>query len=809
MSNDCVLKNFKKNKMKKSVRNANIILSILTLCYFFAGCKKTDEDSLKFPKIVASFTNTFDASTGTAVFTSTSKFGNNYFWDFGDGITSTQENPMHTYTKSGDFPVILKVTNSAGAVATITQTVNVTIIIPPTLLPVSIPISFDAVTVDYTTITGFGTQFSLVTNPFLSGTNSGASKVGKIEAGGASNFQGITIPFGTAVDFSINKKSITLQVYSTIVTDILVKLASGVNSARENEVLVQHKGTGWETLEFNFATSAVKSYIAGDAANGQAFVPTGSYKEIDLFVGFNLPGITSTFYIDDMMQVESTVVTPTCTADAVQSLMAANFNFTFSSDPGTVAAPSSVSGKIISDNTIYTFADNPKTTSTLNPSCKVGKITRTAGNLYGNSQIVLDAKIDFSANAGFKMKVYSPKAGTIVDVKLEDKAAGGTNKEVQITTTKANEWEELTFDFAAAETNKYDRLVIFFDLGGDNADVYYFDDLKLYARTVTPPPPFNGGLIVNGDFQAATSAPWIKGVSDNDPAPTVTMGTNTYYSVNVTTAGNSYDVNLSQKLNITQGKTYTLTFDAWSDVSRSIIAGIGLSGGSFANDAKTQDITTTRTTYTLTLSSAAFGAADARVLFDLGAAVGLVNIDNVSLVEGTGGGGTGGGCTGTLVAATAFPVDFESCQTFLPSNNFGAGLTSSIVVNPDKSGINTSAFVLQVDKPTGSDFYAGIQNPFPADLDLTKPFTMKIYSKKAGVVFNIGVNNSPDKPGVGLPGPQFATVAAANTWTLVTVTFTGLPPGSTANQLYIKPDNPMGDPAITAGSTYYIDDITQ
>lgn len=531
-----------------------------------------------------------------------------------------------------------------------------------------------------------------------------------------------------------------------------------------------------------------------------------------MFVGFNLPGITSTFYIDDIMQVEPTVVTPTCTADATQSLLAAGFNVTFSSDPGTVAAPSSVSGKIISDNTVYTYADNPKATSTVDPSCKVAKIVRTAGNLYGNSQIVLDSKIDFNANAGFKMKVYSPKVGSVVDLKLEDKAAGGTNKEVQVSTTKANDWEELTFDFAASETNKYDRIVVFFDLGGNNADTYYFDDLKLYPRTATPPPPFDGGLIINGDFQAATSAPWTVGVSTT-LAPTVTTGGNTYYSVNVTTAGNAYDVNLSQKLNITQGKTYTLTFDAWSDVNRSIIAGIGLSGGSFANDSKTQNINTTRATYTLTLSSATFGAADARVLFDVGAAVGVVNIDNVSLVEVTSGGGTGGGtgggCTGTLVAATAFPVDFESCQTFLSSNNFGAGITSSIVANPDKSGINTSSYVLQVDKPTGSDFYAGIQNPFPNDLDLTKPFKMKIYSKKAGVVFNIGVNNNPDKPTVGLPGPQYVTVATANVWTEVTITLTGVPPGSTANQLYIKPDNPQGDPAITAGSTYYIDDITQ
>jgi len=42
-------------------------------------------------------------------------------------------------------------------------------------------------------------------------------------------------------------------------------------------------------------------------------------------------------------------------------------------------------------------------------------------------------------------------------------------------------------------------------------------------------------------------------------------------------------------------------------------------------------INSTRTTYTYT-TTANFSATDARVMFDLGADTGLVNIDNVSLV---------------------------------------------------------------------------------------------------------------------------------------------------------------------------------
>lgn len=47
-------------------------------------------------------------------FSSNSQFATTYLWDFGDGNTSTQQNPTHTYTTAGTFPVKLKVT-SGGA----------------------------------------------------------------------------------------------------------------------------------------------------------------------------------------------------------------------------------------------------------------------------------------------------------------------------------------------------------------------------------------------------------------------------------------------------------------------------------------------------------------------------------------------------------------------------------------------------------------------------------------------------------------------------------------------------------------------
>lgn len=65
---------------------------------------------------------------GTINFTNTSTNGAYYFWDFGDGNTSTLENPSNTYTSSNTYPVQLIIfSNDSCFSDTITQ--NVTIVV--------------------------------------------------------------------------------------------------------------------------------------------------------------------------------------------------------------------------------------------------------------------------------------------------------------------------------------------------------------------------------------------------------------------------------------------------------------------------------------------------------------------------------------------------------------------------------------------------------------------------------------------------------------------------------------------------------
>ena len=80
-----------------------------------------DEPPIPGPKPVAGFTFTIDGLTVT--FENTSTNGETYSWDFGDGATSTEENPVHVYGGNGMYTVTLTATNPNGS-STTSQSVS-------------------------------------------------------------------------------------------------------------------------------------------------------------------------------------------------------------------------------------------------------------------------------------------------------------------------------------------------------------------------------------------------------------------------------------------------------------------------------------------------------------------------------------------------------------------------------------------------------------------------------------------------------------------------------------------------------------
>lgn len=95
-----------------------------------SGCTSTGTGSVTvYSGPVAGFTtDPSDLEPGefTVYFQNTSTGAVSWFWDFGDGNTSTLEHPQHTYQNPGTYIIWLIVTNANGCTDSISRTVEVT-----------------------------------------------------------------------------------------------------------------------------------------------------------------------------------------------------------------------------------------------------------------------------------------------------------------------------------------------------------------------------------------------------------------------------------------------------------------------------------------------------------------------------------------------------------------------------------------------------------------------------------------------------------------------------------------------------------
>lgn len=95
--------------MRKNLLLFLPVLALVAGAVIFTSCGGDDA----VPAPTASFTYTSDGRDVT--FTSTSTNATTYAWDFGDGKTSTEQNPTHTYDVFGKYTVKLAVTGESGS----------------------------------------------------------------------------------------------------------------------------------------------------------------------------------------------------------------------------------------------------------------------------------------------------------------------------------------------------------------------------------------------------------------------------------------------------------------------------------------------------------------------------------------------------------------------------------------------------------------------------------------------------------------------------------------------------------------------
>jgi hypothetical protein len=171
------------------------------------------------------------------------------------------------------------------------------------------------------------------------------------------------------------------------------------------------------------------------------------------------------------------------------------------------------------DGGVLTVINNPQS-SGINTSTKVGQMIKNTGQPWAGSYITLTDPIDFSTRKIFKMKVFSPKAGTKVLLKVENPGDNTIFYEKEMTTTVAGKWEELQFDYSKIDATKsYRNIVIIFDLGtkGDGSAnfTYLIDDIALLEGVIVPadaptkaapaPPAYNASKVISVFSEAYTN----------------------------------------------------------------------------------------------------------------------------------------------------------------------------------------------------------------------------------------------------------------------------------------------------------------
>jgi len=322
---------------------------------------------------------------------------------------------------------------------------------------IDLPVTFDVQGVNYT-VTDFGNNQTVdAVDP--NNANNKVKKTTKVN--GAETWAGTTIGtstgFATAIPLTAASSQMSVRVYSPAAgIRVLLKVEDHTNNQRSVETFATTTMSGeWETLIFDFNNQA-----SGTAAFNAAY----TYDMASIFFDFGNSGNGKVFYWDDVRKLSTNFVE---TVSLPLTFESNNLTYTWNDFDGGVV----------------TVVNNPQSGG-INTSAKVGKMVKNAGQIWGGSWIGLAAPIDFSTKKTFKVKVFSPRAGAKLLLKVENQNDGGINFEKEVTTTVAGGWETLSFDYSAINTaNTYQKIVLIFDLGtaGDGSAnfTFLFDDITL------------------------------------------------------------------------------------------------------------------------------------------------------------------------------------------------------------------------------------------------------------------------------------------------------------------------------------------
>lgn len=446
---------------------------------------------------------------------------------------------------------------------------------------------------------------------------------------------------------------------------------------------------------------------------------------------------------------------------------------------------------------------NPQSNG-INTTTKVGRMIKSAGQVWGGSVLILGAPINFSANKVFRMKVFSPRVGAKVLFKVENIADGNISFEKEVATTVANAWEDLAFDFNAINTaNSYQKIVLIFDLGtmGDGSAnfTYLFDDIR---QTNTLP----GLLVLPLDFESPSTT---YNFTNFDGGGTTVInnpqsaGINTSSKVSrmVKSAGQPWGgsfISLSSPINFSANKIFMMKVFS-PRVGAKVLLKVENSANPTQNFEKEVATTVANAWEDLVFDYSAINTANSYnnivLIFELGTiGDGSANFtflfDDIRLVN-------------AIPNTIALPLNFENTLLTYNFTDFDGGAVT-VLNNPHSGGINTSSRVARMVKSAGQTWGGSVISlSSPIDFSGSKTFRMKVWSPRAGAKVLLKVENSANG---GINFEKEVTTTVANGWEDLTFDFNAI---NTANSyqkiVLIFELGTMGDGS--ANFTFFFDDI--
>jgi len=393
-----------------------------------------------------------------------------YFGDQGADEAPTPlqigETLTYTYSNVGEYTVTV-VALSGGAATT--EYSEVVTIVNPLLMP----IDFEDPTLNYSFVDFGNAQSTVIPNPDPSGVNTSSTVAQSVKFSGSEVWAGSFLTIDEPVDFS-SLNNIAVDVWTSEVGEVVkLKLENSANPDINTEVdMTTTVNQGWETLIYDFSGSDLSQ----------------DYDRVVIFFDFGNVGDDTSYYFDNI-RLSLPAVSNFTTVEDFQGDTPGNFSF------GGVEGVQLVS--------------NPNPSGT-NTTSTVMQFTKTEGaEVWGGMGFAVDGIINFNGTNQIKINSYAPEAGKVVKVKLEtvEGNVDGLTYEFDMTTTVANQWEVLTYDFSAAPDLDYVSFIVFYDFGNQSAGVYHFDEIQVglgeYIPTQAPTiaiEDFEGDLPGNFSF---------------------------------------------------------------------------------------------------------------------------------------------------------------------------------------------------------------------------------------------------------------------------------------------------------------------